>query len=220
MSRKAVADFLEYLGQRRVPESYHAVYTREIAAILAEEGLSSLSQLDGVALQAALRRVELLLQNRRAVVAALEAYLEDRRKGWTASKPPPPLNDELEVADFGGFKTDAGGAEHRRFVRVPFNGEVAVSGAVSGRNRASDISLGGLYLEALQAWERGEVLGLEFRLHRDERPVKVRGRVVYVDPGVGAGIDFIDPPSDVVAAIKRFVDEQLARERAGGSFFG
>jgi PilZ domain len=216
MSRADIDAFMAYIQQRNVPDKYMPTYKREITAILMEEGGGTLTALDATALGQAVSRVEQALRNRRAVVAALDAFLRDLRTGWTPSTPPPKDDDAMpdSIRTMNSTAVPKGDpSEHRRYVRVPFNGSVEVSGAVRGNNRASDISLGGLYLEARQSWERGELLTLTFRLHPDSPMLVVDGRVVFVDFGMGAGVDFVDPPREVRHAIRDYVEEMVAKER-------
>jgi len=106
-----------------------------------------------------------------------------------------------------------GASEYRRFVRVPFNREVEVIGSMV-TNRCSDLSLGGMYLETVQSYELGAQLELSFKLQpSDSKPLRVHAQVVYYDPGVGAGLDFVDMPRDVRARIRQFVEEVVGRQR-------
>ncbi len=81
-------------------------------------------------------------------------------------------------------------------------------------NRCSDLSLGGMYLETVQAYELGAHVELSFKLYpSDAKPLQVRAQVVYYDPGVGAGLDFVDLTPEVRSAMRRFVEEVVGRQR-------
>ncbi len=197
-----IQQFVAYIARRGIPEQFHELYRNEAAAILSLCGVSTLEQLDQAHIELALRDVERRMQNRKAVCAALEAFIE-RRDQQGGSIPPTHLSASPAV-------TAPSGAQHRRFVRVPFNREIDVVGSLGG-NRASDISMGGIYLETRSAWRVGDTVDLNFRLRPAEPPIHVSARVVYVDPGVGAGLDFIDPPAEVRGAIRHYVESSVAR---------
>ena len=215
MSSSDVEAFMAYIRERGVPDEYHGTYRVDANSILREEGASSLGGLSNETLHEAVRRVEQALRNRKAVVAAVDAYRRALREGWKPQAGGAGSDDGIpeSIRNMGSsaVASDRPG-EHRRYTRVPFNGEVRVSGGMGGC-RASDISIGGLYLESRRSWEEGEILELEFRLHSKEPPLRVRGRVVFVDFGVGAGVDFVGTPRPVRHSIRRFVEAAVARER-------
>jgi hypothetical protein len=202
-----IKQFIGYIAQRGVPQHFHELYRNEAAAILSRCGVGAIDQLDPQDLTRVVNDAEKRLKNRQAVVAALEAFLRHWRR-----PPDEETSDAIPDSMVGSpaVITD-GGEQHRRFVRVPFNREIDVVGSLGG-NRASDISMGGLYLETRSAWNFGDVVDVNFRLRAaDRQPLHMSARVVYVDPGVGVGLDFVDPPPEARRAIRRYVEDMVAR---------
>ena len=209
-----IQQFVAYIQRRGVPEHFHELYRSEAAVILSLAGVSSLEQLSHDRLAASVRDAERRLQNRKAVCAALEAFL-----AYRAKEPSHDDSDDSDDSDDEGRDSidrspavaHPAGNEHRRYVRVPFNREVDVVGSLGG-NRASDISIGGIYLETRSAWTSGDFIDLNFRLRpADPGPLHMRARVVYVDPGVGVGLDFIDVDHKTRTAIRHYVEETISR---------
>ena len=80
--------------------------------------------------------------------------------------------------------------------------------------RASDLSLGGLYLETRQALNAGEIIEIVFKLRADDSvPIVVRAQVVYIDPGMGVGVDFVDLAPDVAREIRYFIEDVIGGRR-------
>jgi hypothetical protein len=210
MADPLVESFLAYIARRGIPEKYHGLYRDELLGVLLHSGVTSVQHLTAEHLNASVRAAERQLQNRKAVVAALDEFLRTLRK---QSAPPLPTPDHREAPSSARGSSafpPPGAAENRRYVRVPFNREVQVSGSVAPI-RASDLSLGGMYLETRQALETGEVIDVVFRLRAaDPVPLRLRAQVVYLDPGVGLGIDFLDPPVEVQRAIRHFIEDTIA----------
>jgi len=96
--------------------------------------------------------------------------------------------------------------ERRNSGRVPFDKEVEVVGV--GMHRSSDISIGGMYLNAKQGFPPGNPITLRFKLQdADAQPIQVRARVLYTHKGVGIGLGFIDLNSDDLARIVKFIEQ-------------
>jgi len=206
-----IQQFVSYITQRGVPQRFHELYRNEATVILSQAGLSSLDQLDQSQLNNAVAEAERRLQNRKAVCAALEAFLSHLTQPTEAG------TDASPDSMVGSVAVQAvGGQQHRRFVRVPFNREIEVVGSLGG-NRCSDLSVGGLYLETRSAWRVGDVVQLKVRLRaEDEQMLELTARVAYADPGMGVGLDFIELSRQARHAIRQYV-EQMVTQRAYAS---
>lgn len=94
--------------------------------------------------------------------------------------------------------------ERRVHKRVPFIQDVEIVGV--GMRRCSDLSIGGMYLEAVSTFAEGEVLGIRFKLQNtDPQPIEVQVKVLYVHPSVGVGLSFVDLKPADRERIGRFV---------------
>ena len=67
--------------------------------------------------------------------------------------------------------------------------------------RAPDISTQGMFINTPQVFPEGTVLKIRFRLGHTGKMIQARGEVRYCLPGVGVGVEFIDMPDEMVAAI-------------------
>jgi hypothetical protein len=90
---------------------------------------------------------------------------------------------------------DAGSrfAEKRSVPRYPFSGRAVVLEPLTRVQlpaQVSEISVKGCYLESVDGLPKSTVVQL--LIHRDDSTFKSWGRVVYVHPGVGSGIEFFD----------------------------
>lgn len=225
-AKAEIEDFITFIARRGVPARYHQLYRDELVAVLLHAGVGSVDRLDGAALSRSVQEAQARLNNRKAVCAALDIFRRNRSLPRTAAgqEARPPAGQEArppagqEEGDFppdsiAGSRSVAvaasSGSEHRKFVRVPFNCEVDVDGSMA-HNRSSDLSIGGMYLDTLQHYEVGAVMGIAFKLHpSDRQPLRLRALVVHFDPGVGVGLDFVDPPRHIRHVIRRFVESYV-----------
>lgn len=60
--------------------------------------------------------------------------------------------------------------------------------------RISELGLGGCYVDALNPFPEGTLVGL--RILRDQGVVETKARVVYCDPRFGMGLAFTEMPPD------------------------
>jgi hypothetical protein len=74
----------------------------------------------------------------------------------------------------------------------------------SMRCRSSDISEGGIYISAIQAFEEGVLLDVIIPFRGDE--VRVRGEVRHYQHGIGVGIMFVDLTDSQKEKIREIVD--------------
>jgi hypothetical protein len=84
------------------------------------------------------------------------------------------------------YRPQTPGDERRSVPRVPLLTEVRIEGVTVGR--ASDISARGFFLETLTPYAVGGVLTVALRIDTDA--IEAGARVVFVDPGVGMGLEF------------------------------
>jgi hypothetical protein len=216
MADPRIEAFLAYIDKRGIPERFQGLYRDELLNVMMQAGVGSLERLTSEDLQDSVRSVERHLQNRKAVCAALDEYLRALRQESAPPLQPPTTGQDRGPTDSERGSSafpEPGNDEHRRFVRVPFNREVDMDGSLAPI-RASDLSLGGMYLETRQAVEAGEVVELRFKLRAQDRlPVRVMAQVVYIDPGVGVGIDFVDLPEEAGREIRYFIEDMVAGRR-------
>ena len=78
--------------------------------------------------------------------------------------------------------------ERRHDERFPFIADVVLDG--SRRCAISDISEGGIYISAIQAFEEGAIMDVTIPFRGEE--VKVKGQVRHSQQGIGVGIMFVD----------------------------
>jgi hypothetical protein len=84
------------------------------------------------------------------------------------------------------------------------------SGATSCR--IADISLSGCFVESLSAPPAGEEVIVSIRF-KEAISLSLRGRVVYVDPGIGFGVQFLELPEADARQLKRLIDLLVANPR-------
>lgn len=66
-----------------------------------------------------------------------------------------------------------------------------------------DVSTGGLFLNTPDPLVPGSHVDLSFRANPEGPEIECSGRVVYALPGVGMGIQFIDPKGEVELALRK-----------------
>jgi len=96
--------------------------------------------------------------------------------------------------------------ERRKHKRIPFLKEIEVVGM--GIYRASDISIGGMYLESMLDFPIGTPLDLRFKLNdSDESPMMLQACVLYSQPSVGLGLGFVNIKKEDQERILKFVEK-------------
>ena len=97
--------------------------------------------------------------------------------------------------------------DKRGVKRISFIQDVEVVGV--GMRRCSDISVGGMYLEGVDPYPVGAVHKIRFKLENtDAEPLEIQVSVLYIHPGVGAGLSFTNIPSDVRERLEQFITQQ------------
>lgn len=93
-------------------------------------------------------------------------------------------------------------ADKRQNSRFSYRGEVRVAGA--SQCTCSDISEVGLFVFAIQPFEKGNLLDLSFTVGGKELTVK--GEVKYLQQGIGMGVAFRDLNDEQKAGLRELVD--------------
>ncbi len=70
-----------------------------------------------------------------------------------------------------------------------------------------DVSTGGLFLNTPDPLVPGSQVELNFRVTPEGPEIECSGRVVYAVPGVGMGIQFIDPRGEIELALSKPLGE-------------
>jgi hypothetical protein len=107
------------------------------------------------------------------------------------------LNRDEEIMN------DQSSEDHRKYRRFPFIEEILVDGI--NKCTSSDISEGGLFISTIQRFEKDQVIELIVPLKGGK--ISVKARVTYCQPGIGAGLAFVDMDSVLRAKIKELVDD-------------
>ncbi len=92
----------------------------------------------------------------------------------------------------------------RRKSRISLSKDVIINDIIKGC--ILDISEGGMYIYTQAEFILKAVLNLNFSI--DDMPVKAKGFVQHIQPGVGIGIKFINLPQNISSQIKKFLDCQ------------
>ena len=84
---------------------------------------------------------------------------------------------------------------------MPFIGDILVD---TNLCTSTDISEGGLFFSAIQYFEEGKVVEVSIPLR--EGNIMVKAQVKYSQPGIGAGVMFIDLNDEQRGKIKALVE--------------
>jgi PilZ domain len=102
----------------------------------------------------------------------------------------PPYREKREVPRFG-------------FIADVALTEPATDTRISGR--ISEISRKGCYVDVLNTLPEGT--HIELKISRDQGVFATKGRIIYVQPGMGMGVAFIDIPSDQLKVLDAWLKE-------------
>ena len=92
--------------------------------------------------------------------------------------------------------------ERRKHVRIPFIEDILLDGM--NLCTSTDISKGGLFISTIQPFEVGNVVEISIPL-RDGK-ITVKAQVKHSQPGIGAGVMFIELNDEQRAKIKELVE--------------
>ena len=99
-------------------------------------------------------------------------------------------------------------SERRNSTRVALITEVQYEGAgILAETRLSDISLSGVFIDALSPLPEGATLKLTFDLPRGQR-VTAEGVVVHSQPRIGMGVEFTNLKPEDAKLIQDALDAQ------------
>src|SRR5512138_992404 len=104
------------------------------------------------------------------------------------------------------------GAERRRAIR--FNAFVRADYELGDRSTfgySSNLSAGGLLLRGATHLEVGQPLAIALHLKSEPQPVKLKCvvRTILRGPAPGAGLEFLAGQDKAIAAVRRYIDEQI-----------
>jgi hypothetical protein len=97
---------------------------------------------------------------------------------------------------------DQNSKDHRRYERFPFIEEILVDGV--NKCTSADISEGGLFISTIQRFEKNQLIEVVIPVKGEK--ISVKARVTYCQPGIGAGLAFIDTDDTVKAKIRELVE--------------
>jgi hypothetical protein len=90
----------------------------------------------------------------------------------------------------------------RKYKRYPFREDILIDG--SRECTAMDISEGGIYVSAMQLFEKDSVIDITIPFRGEK--ITVKAKVQYCQPGIGMGIMFIDLSEQQKTLIKELVE--------------
>lgn len=108
----------------------------------------------------------------------------------TPGSPGPPYREKREVPRFG-------------FIADVALIEPATDTRISGR--ISEISRKGCYVDVLNTLPEGTPINL--KVSRDQGVFLTKGRIIYVQPGMGMGVAFIDVTTDQMNVLDAWLKE-------------
>ena len=72
-----------------------------------------------------------------------------------------------------------------------------------------DLSTGGMYIEMVADFQTGVEFELRFKLaDADPEEIRVRTRVLYIHPGIGAGVSFLNLSPQNEEKIEKWINQQ------------
>jgi hypothetical protein len=77
--------------------------------------------------------------------------------------------------------------------------------------RTSELGLGGCYVDALNPFPEGTLVGL--RIHRDQGVLETKAKVVYCDPRFGMGLAFTEMMPDQRSLLEAWLSEIVTQLR-------
>jgi hypothetical protein len=107
--------------------------------------------------------------------------------------------------------------ELRRHPRTDLFQEISIAGGgVVSRSQVADLSMGGMFVDVYRApFPPGSRVTVRFPLHAGEAALVLDAAVLYVQPGIGVGLVFVDLPEFARRRIRDYVDEAARLRKAG-----
>lgn len=97
---------------------------------------------------------------------------------------------------------DQNSEDHRKYERFPFIEEILIDGV--NKCTSADISEGGLFISTIQRFEKNQLIELVIPVKGEK--VSLKARVTYCQPGIGAGLAFIDSDDTARAKIRELLE--------------
>ena len=105
-------------------------------------------------------------------------------------------------------------AERRQHTRLAYPLEGSWHGASGAtRCRISDISVTGCFIESLAAPAVGENTTITVDFGPDDT-YAIKGRVAYLEPGMGFGVEFVEADPATTAALGQAISSIAGRSKA------
>jgi len=98
--------------------------------------------------------------------------------------------------------------EHREVPRYSFIAQVDLTEPSSDTHisgRISEISRKGCYVDVLNTLPEGTTIRL--KITRDQGEFATAGRIIYVQPGMGMGVAFVEIPTDQLKILDDWLSE-------------
>jgi hypothetical protein len=92
--------------------------------------------------------------------------------------------------------------EQRKYDRFPFREDILIDG--TKMCTSMDICEGGLYVSAIQVFERNSIVDLAIPFKGVK--LMLKAQVQYCQPGIGMGIRFVDMSENQKAAIRELIE--------------
>jgi len=105
-------------------------------------------------------------------------------------------------------------AKRRSVRRCPLVASAEVTELGSGTvlsGRTSELALGGCYVDSLNPFPEGTLVGL--RILRDQGVFESKAKVVYCDPNFGMGLAFTEIPPDQRSLLEAWLVEIVSQLR-------
>jgi hypothetical protein len=105
-------------------------------------------------------------------------------------------------------------AKQRSVRRCPLVASAEVTELGSGTllsARTSELAIGGCYVDSLNPFPEGTLVGL--RILRDQGVFETKARVVYCDPSFGMGLAFTEMPPDQRSLLEGWLIEIVSQLR-------
>lgn len=113
-----------------------------------------------------------------------------------------PADEKIDTTQESPHHTSAK-KERRKHKRYPFREEILIDG--TKRCTCTDISELGLYISTIQSFEEEKVIKVTIPVQG--KPISVKARVQYHQPGIGMGIMFVDLTEEQKAIIKDIIEK-------------
>jgi hypothetical protein len=107
--------------------------------------------------------------------------------------------------------------ELRHNPRADLFQEISIAGGgVVSRSQVADLSIGGMFVDVFRApFPPGSRVTVRFPLQSGATALVLECEVLYLQPGIGVGLRFVDPPETARRKIRDYVEEATHLKKAG-----